>query len=83
MSPMIDNNDSVYVTQFIDRHVATKDVTMHVSGGDIVQFNSSPIYVLTPFAPLGYCCICRVETETDYTKQYASIVCDFLCDEES
>lgn len=83
MSPAIDNNDSVYVTQFIDGRVATKDVTMHVSGGGIVQFNSSPIYVRTQFAPLGYYCVCRVETGTDYTERYASIVCDFLGDEDS
>jgi acetoacetate decarboxylase len=66
------------VMQLIDGARSTSDVNVHVcrAGEGVVQFNPSPIYDLSDFAPQEYYGAHYVEM--DYTEGYAEIVHDFL-----
>ena len=66
------------VLQVIDGAKCTSDVTVHVcrAGDGVVQFDPSPIYDLTAFAPREY--LGAYYMETDYTEGFAEIVHDFL-----
>jgi acetoacetate decarboxylase len=66
------------VLQLIDGAPASSEVTVHIvrAGEGVVQFNPSPIYDLSDFAPREYYGAHYVEM--DYTEGYAEIVHDFL-----
>lgn len=77
--PRADGN-GLDVHQLIDAGGVSTNVMVHVSrsGDGVVQFNPSPIYGLTGFAPQEYHGAYYVEM--DYTEGYAEIVRDFLCE---
>lgn len=66
------------VVQLIDAAGATSDVTVHIrrAGDGVVQFNPSPVYDLSDFAPREY--LGAHYVETDYAEGYAEVVRDFL-----
>jgi acetoacetate decarboxylase len=72
------DGEGVDVMQLIDGANVSSDVTVHVrrAGEGVVQFNPSPIYDLSDFAPKEYYGAYYVEM--DFTEGYAEIVHDFL-----
>jgi acetoacetate decarboxylase len=68
------------VMQLIDLATTTTDQVIHVcrSGDGVVQFNPSPIYDLSGFAPLEY--FGAYYLEMDMTEGWGEIVKDFLAD---
>ena len=72
------DGEGVDVMQLIDGAKVSSDVTVHVcrAGEGVVQFNPSPIFDLSDFAPKEYYGAYYVEM--DFTEGYAEIVHDFL-----
>ena len=72
------DGEGVDVMQLIDGARVSSDVTVHVcrAGEGVVQFNPSPIFDLSDFAPKEYYGAYYVEM--DFTEGYAEIVHDFL-----
>ena len=76
------DGDGADVMQLVDAVAAATDVTVHVcrAGDGVVQFNPSPVYDLSDLAPLEYYGAHYVEM--DFTEGYATVVHDFLRDQE-
>lgn len=72
------DGDGLDVLQLIDGAPAAMDVTVHVcrAGDGVVQFEPTPVYDLSDFAPLDYRGAWYLEM--DYTEGFGQIVHDFL-----
>lgn len=77
--PRVDG-DGMDVLQLIDVSSTATDQVVHVchAGDGVVQFNPSPVYDLSDFAPLEY--FGAYYVELDMTERWGTIVKDFLAE---